>query len=590
MARIKSKKKADKNNSFGKLTLFICLPIIIVFVGLALLVLNFVRANIYGLTDSNLAYESQFASAQIGQYSAKYIEITKQMAANAVLPELLGSTTPGTSITAPASYPYAAGLLAKVKETDPDNIITTWIADFDTSQFIQSDGNVSEPGYDITTRDWYKQVQAEKKSMLTEPYKDNVTGKSVISALTPITLAGSAQIAGVAAMDFSMDNINLMTKSCKLGKTGYFMLVTPAGTLVSHPDSSQIYKNVKELDVAENLKTAVAKKQSGLITYNGFGQVMHGYLAVEPHSGYMVISALPEKEYKSSVFQFGNALIITFSLTVILVLAVVFILSRRISAPVTQLKSAADQVFVNSTQVSQGAQSLAQGATEQASSIEELSTTFSTISEQIKKNARDAQEASKIAELSGKEICMSNEQMSRLMAAINEIKNTSNKIVSINKTIDSIAFQTNILALNAAVEAARAGASGKGFAVVASEVKSLANKSSESAKTTSELITSTLKAVDDGIQIAEETRATLEEAVTSSGSTVALVDDIANASVEHAAMIVQITDALNQISSVVQDTSATAEESAAASEELDTQSRILMNLVNRFTFTKEAAN
>lgn len=248
----------------------------------------------------------------------------------------------------------------------------------------------------------------------------------------------------------------------------------------------------------------------------------------------------------------------------------------------TQINQSSDQVSSGSDQVSSGAQALSQGATEQASSVEELSAAIAEVSEQIRTNAAGAQEASKLATKTGTEIQESNQKMQGMIQAMTEISISSSEIGKIIKTIEDIAFQTNILALNAAVEAARAGAAGKGFAVVADEVRNLASKSAEASKSTSTLIESSLKAVENGTSIANDTAASLAQSVEGAKKVTETIDKISHASAEQAQSIAQITQGVDQISSVVQTNSATAEESAAASEELSGQAQTLKDLVGRF--------
>lgn len=259
---------------------------------------------------------------------------------------------------------------------------------------------------------------------------------------------------------------------------------------------------------------------------------------------------------------------------------------EKIAASLTdtmiEIKNSSDQVAIGSDQVSSGAQALSQGATEQASSIEQLSASTIEISDQVRSNAVNANNATSLVESVGKEIDRSNIHMQEMIRAISEISDKSTQIGRIIKTIDDIAFQTNILALNAAVEAARAGAAGKGFAVVADEVRNLAGKSAQAASETTELIESSISAVLNGTRIADETAESLSSVVTGASKITSLMQDISKASNEQANSIGQVTQGIEQISGVVQTNSATAEESAAASEELSAQAQLLNSLVSKF--------
>ena len=243
-------------------------------------------------------------------------------------------------------------------------------------------------------------------------------------------------------------------------------------------------------------------------------------------------------------------------------------ISLSLNDTLGQINQAADQVSSGSDQVSSGAQALSQGATEQASSIEELAATINEISTQVKDTAANANAVRQQTDQTGEQVATSNEQMQEMIAAMTEISDKSGQISRIIKTIEDIAFQTNILALNAAVEAARAGEAGKGFAVVADEVRNLASKSSEASKSTAALIEGTVQAVEKGTEIANATAESLFAVVESTKGVVSSVDKIASAADQQAESIAQVTQGIDQISSVVQTNSATAEESAAASEEL----------------------
>lgn len=258
----------------------------------------------------------------------------------------------------------------------------------------------------------------------------------------------------------------------------------------------------------------------------------------------------------------------------------------RLSSTLHQVSDSAAQVDAGADQVSTGAQALSQGATQQASSVEELAATINDISTQVTESAQNAETASNLANSVGNDMMDSNLHMSEMTNAMAEIKETSNQIHKIIKTIEDIAFQTNILALNAAVEAARAGSAGKGFAVVAEEVRDLAGKSQDAAQDTTLMIQNAIAAVEKGIRIADETAESMNKVVANAQLVVDQISSISEATKTQADAIVQVTTGIDQISSVVQTNSATAEESAAASQELSGQASLLKSILSGFKFRK----
>ena len=249
---------------------------------------------------------------------------------------------------------------------------------------------------------------------------------------------------------------------------------------------------------------------------------------------------------------------------------------------IRDISQVAGQVDTSAERVSSGAQALTQGTTEQAASVERLMTNVTAITEQIQTSTVRCGSASELVDRANGYAVEADTKMEQLTAATRNINQSSTQIGTIIKTIEDIAFQTNILALNAAVEAARAGTAGKGFSVVADEVRSLAAKSTEAAQNTNELITRSIQSAKTGTEstdMAVSAMSVINDCIQAIKS---LMDEIATASVQQSEMISLVESGIKEISTVVQDNSNAAEKSASVSMELSQQARTLSNLISRF--------
>ena len=262
-------------------------------------------------------------------------------------------------------------------------------------------------------------------------------------------------------------------------------------------------------------------------------------------------------------------------------------LRNRLSNTLGQISQSARQVADGSEQISSETQLLAIGAEEQACSIEKLAAAVNEISEHVRETKENANEARGQTDQAGEQVFESNQQMQEMIRAMFINGEESTEIYKIVKTIEDIAFQTNILALNASVEAARAGEPGAGFAVVAREIRALADKTAIASKNTAALIEESVSAVKNGEKVARATADSLLQVVKSTKQVVLVVDRIASATENENVSISNITAEVSQISDVVQNNVSTSEELAAASEEFSTQAQILGNMIGQFKLYEE---
>ncbi len=489
----------------------------------------------------------------------------------------------------------------------------------------------------ISDRDYFKKVMSGQNAVsepFRSPFYDN---QLVIVFAVPIyDNDDDTQILGLVGIVRSGFEISELLDDVTYGENGYAFAVNRDGTIIGHPQAELVENFVNPLagDVSGLDKSLVEHIEKMAARERAFGEYKfegkEHYISYAPVPGtdWTLALTVPKAELTTEIKELRTIIIETGVILLSVGILMCVLMAFSIRSPIRKLErkahefakgdlnvrfklkrkdeigslaSALEQVAVNmneligsiwvaseqvasgSKQISDSTISLSQGVTEQASSVEQLTASLEEMSAQTKQNAENADETSKLARLTETSAHLGNQKMQRMLAAMNDISAASKNINRVIKVIDDIAFQTNILALNAAVEAAHAGQHGKGFAVVADEVRSLATKSAEAARETSEMIENSLEKIKEGMVLAEETAKEFDRIVKEISKAAELVENISVASKEQSAGIEQISKGVMQVSHVIQANSATSQEVAAASEQLSGQAELLKEHVGKFT-------
>lgn len=335
----------DKKHSIqSKLLKGIIIPTFIVLFLASTIISIYVKFSIESLRNSELTSESKAVANEINGYFTKYLEVASQLSANVEIQKLFTETTEGKEIIKTEGYTEVMKTLSNSHNTDPDNILVCWLADIDSSQCVEDTGYISKIGdWDITTRDWYGQVMEAKKTIITEPYENSSTGEMVSSVISPV-FNDKEEIIGVASLDLAVSTLQDLMSKHKIGDSGYFVLSTKSNQIMYHPDSKLINQPLLEQNISDNLKKCYEKKESLSIDYKINNSKNYGYLSKVESTDWMVLSALPNREYKSSIYSVIFIIAVIFIIGIIILTVLLRKIAKSIVSPLLKLKAAASSI------------------------------------------------------------------------------------------------------------------------------------------------------------------------------------------------------------------------------------------------------
>ena len=318
--------------------------VLLVFLAVAILVTLVMRYVIVDSKESELKLQSNSAANQIAGFFDKYIKASSQLAVNPEIQSVLSETKEGDDILEAEKMDTVRQNLKNVVEIDSENILTSWIADFDSSVLTQSDDFTSDESWDVTTRVWYKPCLETKTTVLTEPYLDPASGEMILSAVTPVFDESGKEIIGVAGIDVSLAQMKTVMSTYTIGKKGYVFLLSNEGTMIYHPEEEQVQKNISETGVSDNLVEAVNSGKSLFLKYKASGTTKYGMLEPVGETGYFVVSSLPGSEYYSFLIIMIILLVAAFAAGIVIIIVSIKHSARQISKPIMQLNHTAQQL------------------------------------------------------------------------------------------------------------------------------------------------------------------------------------------------------------------------------------------------------
>ncbi|PTY02419.1 hypothetical protein DB347_23730 [Opitutaceae bacterium EW11] len=437
--------------------------------------------------------------------------------------------------------------------------------------------------------DYYQKPLKSGQEAVIDPFTYSIGGKDVmvVSFCAPIRNADN-EVVGVAGVDLPMESFQRLISHARVGGFGYGFLVAADGTLVAFPQADAVGKKaadrLKDSPILESQKTGqeFVGEVSSLV--DGRPAYAIGIPFNIGRTPWYVVITVPLEQMLEEAVHLRNLCIVIGAIATALVVFVVALLARQIARPILRiisgLETAAEQMTSSANEVAAAGSNIAEGSSESASALEETASAVEEITSMVNRNSEDLGKAHSVVVTTVEKVSNANSSMIELKTSMEQISTASKETQEIVKTIDEIAFQTNLLALNAAVEAARAGAAGAGFAVVADEVRSLAQRTAEAAKHTTNLIEGSVGRINTAAVQTSTTNTEFAQVSEASRELSMYISQVAAASTEQKSGISEVSRAIEALNQVVQRNAAVAEESSAAAHTMSSQAEQLQHYVH----------
>ncbi len=300
---------------------------------------------------TELTEESNAAANQLTGFLQQYIKSVEQLAVNPEIKYVMMNTKAGDDIWQTEKMDTVMENLVHIANTDSENVMAVWISDLDASILTQSDGFTSEEGWDITGRGWYPCI-TEKRTFLTEPYIDSSTGKMILSAAAPVYDNVTGSVLGAVGMDISLDHMTKIMTEYKIGRNGCVLLLSENGMFLYHPQNDIVQKNIKDIDVSQNIVNTLMSKSDKFLKYKIEGHTQYGSLQHAGDTGYIVLSSLPLSEYYAMLVVMIGVLILIFIIGMVLITISIRKSAANLTKPILELNHTAQQLAAGNLDVS----------------------------------------------------------------------------------------------------------------------------------------------------------------------------------------------------------------------------------------------